>query len=135
MAVPQQRTTRGHSKSGVAGSSDSTSSSTSFPYNTVSRTAPRTEPIFTPTTAVTSPDNYGGLNPENENNLNLVNGVSIANFKRHPRLNGGTFGEQVASSSHDVNRSKQSEYISGAARGGLDSLGTQAAFFRQSTLL
>lgn len=39
-----------------------------------------------PTLATTSPNNYGGLNPENEANLNYINGVTGKEFRHNPRL-------------------------------------------------
>lgn len=46
-----------------------------------------------PTLAVTSPDNYGGLNPENEANLNMIDGVSGQSFRRSTRLPSRVYSE------------------------------------------
>ena len=40
---------------------------------------------FVPTLAVTLPDNYGGLNPENEANLDIIDGVAGRSFRYSPR--------------------------------------------------
>lgn len=41
---------------------------------------------WVPTLATTSPDNYGGLNPENEASLDFIDGVTGKNFRQTPRL-------------------------------------------------
>lgn len=55
---------------------------------------------FPPTLAVTSPDNYGGLDPENEANLDIIDGVSGQTFRRFDRHAPNSFCNEASHQAH-----------------------------------
>jgi hypothetical protein len=55
---------------------------------------------FLPTLAVTSPDNYGGLDPENEANLDIIEGVSGETFRRSDRQAPDSFCSEASHQAH-----------------------------------